>query len=105
MPDVDIQTTDWFPECGELWESSLNLWDQTALLYIKHGQTIPDGVRNVVVSRAAGEAVQVNQENVSLLQLLNSVVEPLHYRCSEDAGELFLLLTDDIKEYLIRTLQ
>ena len=47
----------------------------------------------------------MNQEDVSLLQMLDGVVELLDDRRPVNAGELLLLLTDDVVQDLVRTLQ
>ena len=47
----------------------------------------------------------MDQEEVSLLQVLQCVVELLHHGRPEDAGELLVLLADDVIEDLVWTLE
>ena len=52
---------------------------------------LPDGVGYVVVCGGGGEGVEVDEEDVSLLEVLQTSVEFLHNSAPEVARELFLL--------------
>ena len=52
---------------------------------------LPDGVGYIVVYRGGGEGVEVDQEDVSLLKVLQRCVELLHNRAPEVARKLLLL--------------
>ena len=52
---------------------------------------LPDGVGYIVVCRGGGEGVEVDQEDVSLLKVLQRRVELLHNRAPEVARKLLLL--------------
>ena len=52
---------------------------------------LPDGVGYVVVCGGGGEGVEVDQEDVSLLEVLQTSVKLLHNRAPEVARKLFLL--------------
>ena len=108
VPDVDVQAADRLPEGGEDWVGQvLRVWNWccAARLDDEHGQTNPERIRNVVVGRVGGEGVEMDQEDVCLLKMLDGVVELLDNRSSVNAGKLFLLLTNDIVQDLIWTLQ
>ena len=52
---------------------------------------LPDGVGYVVVCGGGGEGVEVDQEDVCLLEVLQTSVKLLHHSAPEVARELFLL--------------
>ena len=108
MPDVDVKTANWLPECcedgmGEV--SRVGDWGGAAGLDDEQGDAVPDRVGDDVVVGVGSEGVKVDQEDVSLLQVLEGVVELLDHGRPEDAGELFVLLTDDVIKDLIRALE
>ena len=57
------------------------------------------------MGRVGGEGVEMDQEDVCLLKMLDGVVELLDHGRPEDAGELFVLLTDYVVEDLVRALE
>ena len=108
VPDVDIKTTDRLPEGGKDWVGQVlgvGNRSRASLLDHEHGKTNPERIGNVVVSRVGGEGVKMNQEDVGLLKMLDGVVELLDNGRPVNAGELLLLLTDDVVQDLVWTLQ
>lgn len=78
---------------------------RTAGLDDEQGDAVPDRVRDDVVVGVGSERVEVDQEDVCLLQVLEGVVELLDHGRPEDAGELLVLLADDVVEDLVRALE
>ena len=108
VPDVDIKTADWLPEFCEDWMGEVSRVrdrDGAAGLDDKQRDAVPDRVGDNVVVSVGREGVKVDQEEVGLLQVLQGVVELLHHGRPEDAGELLVLLADDVIEDLVWTLE
>ena len=108
MPDVDVKTANWFPECCEDGMGEVGRVGHggcAAGLDHEQGDAIPDRVRDDVVVGVGSERVEVDQQDVCLLQVLEGVVELLDHGRPEDAGELLVLLTDDVIEDLVWALE
>ena len=108
VPDVDIEAADWLPERGEDGVGEVGgVGDRggAAGLDDEQGDPVPDGVGDDVVVGVGGEGVEVDEEDICLLEMLQGVVELLHHGRPEDAGELLVLLADDVVEDLVRALQ
>ena len=71
----------------------------------EQGDAVPDRVRDDVVVGVGSEREEVDQEDVCLLQVLEGVVELLDHGRPEDAGELLVLLADDVVEDLVGALE
>ena len=108
VPDVNVKTTNWLPEFCEDWMGEVSrVGDRhgAASLDDEQRDAVPDRVGDDVVVSIGCEGVKVNQEEVSLLQVLQGVVELLHHGRPEDTGELLVLLADDVIEDLVWTLE
>ena len=108
VPNVDVKTTDWLPEFCEDWMGEVcRVGDRhgAASLDDKQRDAVPDRIRDDVVVSVGRKGVKVDQEEVSLLQVLQGVVELLDHSRPEDAGELLVLLADDVIEDLIWALK
>ena len=108
VPDVDIKTANWLPEFCEDWMGKVRRVgnrDGAAGLDDKQRDSVPDRVGDDVVVSVGREGMKVDQEEVCLLQVLQGVVELLHHSRPEDAGELLVLLADDVVEDLVWTLE